>query len=58
LRAGVYGFILCVMLSRVVIGAHYLTDVTFGVGMTFFSFWFIVIYSHLTQKNRRATKIL
>lgn len=40
-----YAWTLCVMLSRIVIGAHFLSDVAFGAGITFFVFsatWRIV----------------
>lgn len=35
----VYAFMLCVMLSRIVIGAHFLSDVAFGAGITFCAFY-------------------
>jgi membrane-associated phospholipid phosphatase len=43
----IYAFIVSVMVSRIIFGAHYLTDVTFGAGITYVIF---LISDHIVKR--------
>ncbi len=54
-RALIYGWIICVMLSRVMAGAHYVTDVTIGAGITYVIF--LLADGYMTKRQNAKAEV-
>ena len=54
LCVGLFIYVICVALSRIVIGAHYLSDVTVGFAVTFIIF--VVCYYLMKKLEEKVFK--